>query len=210
MKIKKLSILAAMSMLFFACGSETTETSETTTEETQVEEVAPTSYAINTETSKVAWKGSMIGVYAHEGDVNVSQGTIEITNGEITGGDFTIDLTTIVTTDDDALYKMAPREKLVEHLKADDFFGVETHPLATFTVKSVNGSTVVGDLTIKGVTHEETVNDVVVSENNGTINATGKLTFDRQKYGVTYKNTMNDMVLADDIELTINLTGSSN
>lgn len=209
MRIKKLSILAAMSMLFFACGNETTEKSETT-EETQVEEVTPVSYTINTETSKVAWKGSMIGVYAHEGDVNVSQGTIETANGEVTGGDFTIDLTTIVTTDDDALYEMAPREKLVGHLKADDFFGVETHPLATFTIKSVNGSTVVGDLTIKGVTNEEKVEDVVASENNGTITATGKLTFNRQNYGVTYKNTMNDMVISDDIELTINLAGSAN
>ncbi|PKP48539.1 MAG: hypothetical protein CVT95_04305 [Bacteroidetes bacterium HGW-Bacteroidetes-12] len=210
MKIKQLSILTAITMAFFACANESTETAETLTDETQVEEAAPVSYSVNTETSKVAWKGSMVGVYAHEGDVNVSQGTIEVTNGVVSGGDFTIDLTTIITTDDDALYKMAPREKLVEHLKADDFFGVETHPLATFTVKSVNGSTVVGELTIKGVTNEETVQNVVVSEDNGTVTATGKLTFDRQKYGVKYKNTMNDMVLSDDIELTINLTGSSN
>ena len=40
------------------------------------------------------------------------------------------------------------------HLKSDDFFGAENHPKLTFISKSFDGETMVGDLTIKGVTKE--------------------------------------------------------
>lgn len=40
------------------------------------------------------------------------------------------------------------------HLKSGDFFDAENHPEITFTSKSFDGKTLVGDLTIKNITDE--------------------------------------------------------
>jgi polyisoprenoid-binding protein YceI len=40
------------------------------------------------------------------------------------------------------------------HLKSDDFFNVEAYPELKFESKSFDGSTLVGDLTIKNITKE--------------------------------------------------------
>ena len=66
-----------------------------------------------------------------------------------------------------------------------------------------------GKFTVRGVTSEEKVTDIVVTEENGVAKATGKLTFDRQKYSVKWKAPMKDVVLNDAIELTVELTGNA-
>ncbi|WP_416440777.1 YceI family protein [Leeuwenhoekiella sp. A16] len=43
------------------------------------------------------------------------------------------------------------------HLKSDEFFDVATHPQLKFVSKSFDGSNLTGDLTIKGVTKEVTL-----------------------------------------------------
>ncbi len=209
MKMKKTILLGAMAFGIFACGTNQKETTEETTTEEIVVEAAPVSYALNTEKSVTGWKGSMVGVYAHEGDLKFTEGTLTTKDGAITGGSFTIDMNSMVTTDDDALYKMAPREDLIGHLKSADFFGVEISPTANFVIKSVEGNAITGNLTIKDVTNQETVSDVELTESNGVLTATGSLVFDRQIYGVSYANSMNDMVLSDEIELTISIEGLS-
>ncbi len=51
-----------------------------------------------------------------------------------------------------------------EHLKSDEFFGAATFPELTFKSKSFDGSKMIGDLTIKGVTKEISLE----AEYNGT------------------------------------------
>lgn len=50
------------------------------------------------------------------------------------------------------------------HLKSDDFFNAERFPLITFRSSSFNGETLTGDLTIRDVTREVTLQ----VESNGT------------------------------------------
>ncbi len=213
MKTKHLPILFAIALSFalFSCQSNKTEEAENIEELIEADDATHVSftYQIDTENSKVGWKGSMIGVYSHEGDLLFKEGHLSINGGQLVEGAFTADMTSMVTTDDDALYKMASREKLIGHLSAPDFFSTEEFPTATFLVKSHSGNTVTGDLTIRGMTNEETITDVIIVEENGTFTATGNLVFDRQLYNVSYEHKMSDMVLSDDIELTISLSGSA-
>ncbi len=207
--MKKTIIISTLAIGLFACGnSNQNEVKEEATNEVVATETAATSYAIDAEKSVVSWKGSMIGVYAHEGDLKLTEGSITTNDGVITGGEFTVNMNSMVTTDDDALYQMAPREKLIGHLKAPDFFDTEKFPTGNFKIKSVEGNVITGDLTLKGVTKEATINAVTTTETDGNISATGTLVFNRQDYGIAYKNTMNDMVLSDDIELTISIEGA--
>ena len=50
------------------------------------------------------------------------------------------------------------------HLRSDDFFGVEKYPELTFKSKSFDGAKMIGDITIKGVTQQITLD----AEYNGT------------------------------------------
>lgn len=108
------------------------------------------SYTANVEASSVEWKGHK-PTGEHFGSVNISNGTIQTNNGQITTGSFTMDLKSIKVLDSES-----PR--LEKHLKSADFFDVSVHPTANFTISGssiVNGKTKVkGFLTIKGITKE--------------------------------------------------------
>ena len=206
--IKYLSIAALMVAGLSSCSNAGHE--EATHEEsTKTTEVTGGTYAVDIAKSTVAWKGSMVGMYSHEGTINITEGSISTANGALTGGSFTIDAGSIATTDDDALYAMAPREDLEGHLKSDDFLGAEANPTGSFTITSVEGSNVTGNLFLKGKTNEEVFTDVTVTEVDGTVSISGALTFDRQKYGISFQKG-GDMIVSDDVELTISLSGTAN
>ena len=107
---------------------------------------------IKTDKSTVTWKGYKV-TGSHYGSVSLKSGNLVFTEGKLTGGEFVMDMSTIVTDDLTGEYK----GKLEGHLKSDDFFGVEKFPTASlvFTkVKSTgkNSYEVSGDLTVKGKT----------------------------------------------------------
>ncbi len=169
-------------------------------------------YVIDTTNSNVAWSSTMIGAMTHTGTAKFSAGTVSTKGGQISGGEFTVDLKGIGTTD--SLYakpgsSQGTQPMFVGHMKSADFFAVDSFPTAHFKITSVNGNTATGDLTVRGKTNTEQVTDIVLSGDSASMKATGSLTFDRQKYGVAWKNTMKDMVLSNDIILKIELSGKA-
>ena len=212
MKMKPMIITGALTLGLFACNNASqnkANNANTETAKSEVVGITPVSYSIDTDKSLVHWKGSMLGVYSHEGTLIFTNGSLSVKGELVIAGDFTVDMNSMVSTDSDELYKMAPREKLIGHLKSDDFFGTEKFPAAEFKIKGADGNIIKGDLTIKGVTHEESITSVKLTETDGSVTVTGSLVFDRQRYDIAYKNTMNDMVLSDDIELDVSITGIS-
>ena len=210
MKIRTMLIASAIAFGLFAFNNANQiKSNQSKTETPKNEEAVSVTYSIDTEKSVVNWKGKMIGVYVHEGTMRLTEGSLKVTDETVTEGNFTVDMNSMLTTDSDALYKMASREKLIGHLKTDDFFSTEKYPTATFKIKEVNRDVIKGDLTIKGVTNEETLTNVKITVADKNVTASGILVFDRQKYGVAYKHTMNDMVISDDIELTVSISGKS-
>ena len=210
MKTKTILIASILAFGLLSCNNAgQKKTDQTNTETAEKEETVSVTYLIDEQNSMVNWKGSMIGVYAHTGTIKFFKGSLTLKNEVIIEGSFMADLNSMVATDSDELYKNAPRERLIGHLKSDDFFSTDKFPTAEFKIKNHTGDVVTGDLTVKGITLEETVTNVIISKTNGTISATGNLVFDRQKYNVTYKNKMGDMVISDDIELTISISGKT-
>ena len=137
---------------------------------------------VNIKKSKVEWIGEKIRGQ-HKGEIQLKSGEIQIIDNKIKTGSFSIDMNTIICTDlEDAAYN----QKLVGHLKSDDFFGVEKHPIATFKVTNSssfknNKATLTGNLTIKGITKKITFK-VTKSNNIYTAN----LDVDRSKFNVRY------------------------
>lgn len=210
MKIKHLAIGIFTATMLYSCGGDSTTetTTETTTEETTDSTGETESYTANLEASSVAWSGGIVGGgYGHTGTLDLTEGTLEMTGDEISGGTFVVDMTSMKTTDDSYTEDKTP-EKLIGHLSTGDFFLVDSFPTASFVVKSVTEGTVVGDLTIRGITKEATVNSVVVEEVDGVVTAKGNLVFNRQDFDVAYQSTMQDIVISDDIVLDITLVAS--
>jgi polyisoprenoid-binding protein YceI len=137
---------------------------------------------INVSKSVVTWTGNKIGG-SHNGGINIKSGHVEFKNGNITAGTIVIDMKSMTNAD---IKNESMSKKLLDHLKSDDFFGVDKFPTATFTLKSagkfVNGkATLTGVLTIKG--KSENISFDVTK--NGEVYA-AQLKVDRSKYDVRY------------------------
>ncbi|MFH2094964.1 MAG: YceI family protein [Bacteroidota bacterium] len=132
--------------------------------------------------SDIKWIGKKVAG-EHYGRIELKSGTFEVANNSIKSGVFIIDMSSITNDDlDNEIYN----KKLVDHLKSDDFFGVEKYPEAKLLIKSSteilnDASSVTADLTIKGITHP--LNFMVKKEGNAW---TSVIIIDRSKYDVRY------------------------
>jgi polyisoprenoid-binding protein YceI len=203
MKIKFLSAVALTATLLTSCGD-----AAATEVGTAVNDSTSAVYNVDVATSKVNWKGEVAGVYGHNGYVNFTSGSLQVSDSGLVGGEFVVDLKNIVPLDS-ASYTAEKGHGIADlqgHLSTKDFFQTDSFPTATFVITKVEGKTVKGNLTVKGKTNEETLNVESFENKDGVVTASGKLVFNRQKYGVAWVHFMKDMILSDDIQLTIALT----
>ncbi|NND15603.1 MAG: YceI family protein [Eudoraea sp.] len=160
---------------------------------------------VNIENSKVTWKAYKV-TGSHTGTIDLISGALEFDNDVLTGGTFSVDMSTLVSTDLEGEYK----GKLEGHLKSDDFFGVATHPKAelAFTQVSPSGKNsydVTADLTIKGITKSITFTLSVYGSK-----ATASLKVDRAEYDVRYGSgsffeNLGDKTIYDEFDIIVDL-----
>lgn len=160
---------------------------------------------VNTETSKVTWKAYKV-TGSHTGTVNLNSGALIFDGDKLSGGEFEVDMPSLIATDLEGEYK----GKLEGHLKSDDFFGVEQHPTSSlvFTKVTPNGKNsyeVTGDLTIKGVTKAVTFDLSVYGSK-----ATATMKVDRAQYNVKYGSgsffeNLGDKTIYDEFDLVVDL-----
>ena len=169
---------------------------------------------VNAQTKKIDAAKSSINWLAkkvtgqHEGTVNLKEGNLIFKGKKVVGGNFTVDMTSMTTTD---LKAGQGKEKLDGHLKSEDFFGTEKFPTATLVFKTIGEKSagvysVTADLTIKGVTNSVNF-DLATSSTN---TATTKLNIDRTKFGIKYGSkplvdTIADRAIDDEFELSVAL-----
>lgn len=163
---------------------------------------------IDVEKSTIEWTGKKV-TGKHTGNVDIKSGELEFENGRLSGGKFVIDMTSITNTDMEGNMS----DKLVGHLKSDDFFSVATYPEAMLEITKVSGAgngnyNVTADLTIKGKTHPVTFE---VTENGNTY--TSSITVDRTLYDVRYGSGkffegLGDKMIYDDFTLDVSLVKS--
>ncbi len=162
---------------------------------------------IKSQESVVKWTGNKIGG-SHNGEIKVKNGYLEFSNDQISSGKVVIDMNSITDLDlEDKEYN----QKLVGHLKSDDFFGVEKFPTASFDITKASKfkdgrARVTGTLTIKGKSEEITFD--IVKKGNEYVT---KLEVDRSKFDVRYGSgsffdNLGDKVIDDIFILDIKLT----
>lgn len=137
----------------------------------------------------------------------MKSGYLEVKSGSIAGGEVVMDMNSITNSDlKDADYN----QKLVGHLKSDDFFGVEKFPTSAFKVtkatRFANGkATLAGVLTIKGKSEKISVD--ITKKDNAYL---GQLKVDRSKFDVRYGSksffdSLGDKVIDDIFVLDIRI-----
>lgn len=98
-----------------------------------------------------------------------------------------------------------------DHLRSPDFFDVAKYPQITFVSKSVRKSsdssaTIIGDLTMHGVTKQIAV-PVTMAFNDGSRGRfTGAFPLNRKEWGVNGNSTVNPVEDVIKVEFTINIT----
>lgn len=164
---------------------------------------------VNVAASKVEWTATKV-TGKHNGVIAIKEGNLDIKDGYLVGGNFTIDMTSITVTD----LSGESKGKLEGHLKSDDFFAVGTYPQATMKITQVNAQgdgdyEIKGDLTIKGKTNPVTFSARLMPEGK-KYKATAKITIDRSLYDVKYGSGkffegLGDNTIYDDFDLVVSL-----
>ena len=164
--------------------------------------------------SVITWNAKKVGG-EHTGNVKLAKGTLEVKSNKLTGGTFTMDMTTITDTD---ITNEGMNAKLTGHLKSEDFFSVEKNPTSTFTITKVEpiakakageaNYKITGDLTIKGTTNAVTFPATVTLTGNSA-QATAKIEIDRTKYDIKYRaaiiGTAADKIIDDVFTIDLKL-----
>jgi len=159
----------------------------------------------------IDWKGDKIVGSFHVGTIDLKSGWLTVDGTSVTGGEFIVDMNSIKNTD---VKDEKMRERLIGHLKSDDFFGVEKFPhsklVITGSSKTADGKTLFrGNLTIKEATHpvEFTATE---SKSGNSVTYVAAISFDRSLYDVRFGSgkffsNLGDNAINDEIKLNVKL-----
>lgn len=212
-QIVSLLTLAALTLGVISCKSD--KKTETTDAKPVVEAIAAETYKTVPAQTFITWSAKQI-VGGHQGTINASSGVLDIKGNEVVGGNFIIDMNTIACTDLDAGEK---NDKLVGHLKAEDFFDVAKHPNGAFqitSVKTVEGKTIIGgNLTLKGI-KKNIEFPATIAVNSGTaIIKSEPFDIDRTEWNVNFHSgkitdaaALGDKLIKDEVTLEVNIMAS--
>jgi polyisoprenoid-binding protein YceI len=168
--------------------------------------LAAQDFTVDTQKSSVKWLGTKV-TGKHFGKISIKSGEMTVKDNKISAGTFVIDMNTIVCDD---IEDAGTNQKLVGHLKSDDFFGVAKFPEAKLVVTRStafknNTADVRGDFTIKGKT-----NSILFTVTKSGDKYLAKITVDRSKFDIRYGSNsffdnLGDKAISDDFTLDVDL-----
>jgi polyisoprenoid-binding protein YceI len=167
-------------------------------------------YVVDKAVSKVKWEAKKV-TGKHNGTISFANGSISANKSKITGGNFVIDMKTIVVED---LTNESYNKKLIGHLSSDDFFSVEKFPESKMEIKKVTLVSAdeykfLADLTIKGITNPLEFS-AKVQMSSDQLKAAGIITVNRTLFGIKYGSGsffqgLGDKVIYDDFTLAFEI-----
>lgn len=205
------AIVLIIAVIFIFSGKKTEAPIEETVVNEENSEFVAGNYQINTEESFIYWQGEFITGAKESGNVKLESGSLVVEGSTIVGGEFVIDMNTITSE---------PQiERLVNHLKSDDFFSVSTYPTSKFVLKtfeptitdadSAGRYVVAGDLTIKGITKPISL-VATVTEEEGSLRAVASFAINRTEWDIRYNSSsffsnLGDRVIRDSVMMGLDL-----
>ena len=170
--------------------------------------IAPAQEILNINTSKstIKWLGEYTFYFGgHDGFINFKKGYFIKTGDVITGGEFLIDMNSIINND---IKKKDANFSLVNHLKDPDFFDVKKYPLTKLVITKVEYSDktharMEANLTLKGTTKPINFR---VEFNYDEVKMTTRFKIDRKRWNIDYQSNFKDSVISDAIGFEVSLS----
>ena len=162
-----------------------------------------TQLPIDVNSSNIKWFGEYTFYFGgHDGTISFEEGHFIKTGDVITGGEFVIDMNSIVCLD---IENEEANSGLVDHLKDPDFFDVINYPKAKLSITRVEyhdpvNMKVYADLTVKGITEPIDFQAKVDFEKEEMIT---KFKIDRMRWDISYNSSMRDSAISDAIGFDI-------
>ena len=211
MKTLKYFVFVLLATVAFASCDSSTATTASDADSVANAAASAATYKVDAAASELQWHGSKLA-YGHTGVINLTEGSLSLDKGNITAGNFTVDMKSIKevgATDADAATKLAG------HLSSPDFFDAEKFPTSKFEVTGCTENktdstthTIKGNLTIKDQTKNIEFPAKVAAEGNN-LTATANFTINRNDWGVTYgsglSGAIGDKVIGDNIDYKVTL-----
>ena len=185
-----------------------------------VENTTASAVAINTTNSRIEWVGTKV-TGRHNGSFAISEGSLDMAEGQLVGGNFTIDMQSLTVTDEGG------GANLQGHLMSPDFFHVAENPTADFMVtgieaiESADADTeevpeisayrvadpthlISGNLTMVGITKGISF-PAKVTMDGSDLTAMAKFNINRKDWGINYAGKPDDLI-RDDVHMGIHIT----
>lgn len=165
-------------------------------------------FKITTAQSKIEWVGKKV-TGSHNGTIDIKHGELVINDNTIVGGNFVVDMKSLKILD---VTDPATNAQFAGHLASDDFFSIQDFPEASFEVTSVSSNRILGNLTIKDITHPVEF-DAHVIVHGETLTAVARIVIDRTRYAIKFRSgsffqNLGDTLIYNDFELNVNLTAT--
>jgi polyisoprenoid-binding protein YceI len=103
-------------------------------------------------------------------------------------------------------------DKRDAHLKSPDFFDAAKFPSITFVSTKFTSTSIIGNLTMKGVTKEVTIpvtiaGPVKTMKGGQSIGITGSLVVNRQDYGINWNKALDQggWAVSNDVNITVSI-----
>ncbi len=217
MKLRLLFMALATAGILASCNNAPKGDEATVDAEQEAAAKSGETMAVDVSQSEVTWTGTK-PVGAHYGTFKLTSGEVSTENGMVTGGEFVIDINSMVITDEDA---DSYRENLRGHLVSEDFFKAETHPTAKFVITKVepiseamkssskveNANYVVsGNLTLRDTTNNITF-PANINVTDNMVSAKANFDINRTWWKMHYGNdsSLGDKFIRPEVNVGLNL-----
>lgn len=215
---KLLSILFIFTCGTMACEQAPKADKAKITEAQAVKAGTGHAYLPDTAVSVVQWIGTK-PTGKHHGVLRLSGGALYVKDSVITGGQFTINMSSL--RDLDLAADTTMKRKLENELKGEMFFDVKQFPVATFEITGVAPfhPSVGDELTLKDATHiikgNLTLKSVTknisfparVAFNDNSINAVASFNIDRTQWGISYRadKSLQDKLINSQVNISFDV-----
>jgi polyisoprenoid-binding protein YceI len=202
--------------LFTACNNAPEGQSVEAREASEVQASAKSGavYQVDANQSRIMWEGAK-PTNKHNGSIQLKEGQLIFSEGQLVGGSFIIDMNSIEVLDLQGEKKM----KLTNHLTSGDFFETDKFPTASFEITEVSQDeqrsglvNITGNLTMRDITKSITIPAKVQAQENQVFAKTPPFTINRTEWGVNYDSgilgTAKDVAINDNIGLETDLVGA--
>lgn len=215
MKKSLLSFAIIALISFTSCKKESAEDATKTDEAS--ESSASGSYTVDAASSVIDWVGFK-PAGKHTGTISLADGSFDVTDGKVSGGNFTIAMNSITVTDLEGEEKM----NLETHLKGtgdkeseDHFFNVVKHPTGNFKMLSAELESghyfVKGILTLKGISKEVNFSSEINMTDTEIKLISDPFKINRTLWNINYASKsifddLKDKFIDDEVELVVKVT----